>query len=128
MIANKDEWLDELKAAYEGDVLAYARLTARIASHVIELRPIRPLSWVRVTTPFGPTQAEGETTDGQKFYFRSRWGGWRIELGGEVVAEGSEPDWFEVELTNPATVRQSCARLFNEQGFPVIEWQQKEPK
>lgn len=121
MKANTEEMLADLKATYEGDVLAYARLTGRIASHVIELRPIRPLAWFKVTTPYGPTQAKGETADGQKFYFRSRWGGWRIELDGEVAAEGGEPSWFEVSLDDPEKVQQSCVRLFAEYGFPLKE-------
>ena len=124
MIADRNEWLADLKAAYEGDVLAYARLTGQIAGHVIELRPLRPLAWARVTTSYGPTQVEGETADGQEFYFRCRWDLWRIELDGEQVAEGGEPSWFDVGGfdTGQTPVRLSCARLFAEQGFPVTEW------
>ena len=36
-----------------------------------------------------PWQAEGTTVEGQDFYARSRHGGWRIELDGVIIADGS---------------------------------------
>jgi hypothetical protein len=42
-----------------------------------------------ITCSACPVQVEG-TIDEVPFYFRSRWGHWRIGIGGDVVGD---PDW-----------------------------------
>jgi len=110
MLTDTNAWLADLKAAYDGDVLAYARLTGLIASHVIVLRPRLTVTEAKLTCPACPTQVEGTLEDGRAFYFRMRWGSWSISLDDEVVAIGDEPDDF------------TCERLFSEQGFTVAHW------
>jgi len=47
------------------------------------------LTALEETSSLAPWQVSGTTDEGQDFYARSRHGGWRIELDGEVIADGA---------------------------------------
>jgi len=62
---------------------------------------------IKCTCDMMPNQFEG-TVNGKPFYFRARWGGWRLDvaepggdpiMGGETIAYGEDDraGWWEVE-------------------------------
>jgi len=49
---------------------------------------------LRQTSGGCPEQYEGKTAEGDDVFARERHGEWRIELNGEIIAEGSGDDAY----------------------------------
>ena len=71
-----------------------------------------------VITSMCPTQIEFKDEEGNEYYFRYRWGSWRLEKNDEVIATG-EP--VEGDNLSGYCTWEQAKEWIKEEGFDIID-------